>query len=117
MTIEETLFAVLGDMVGGRVFPDEAPANVPRPFVIYQQVGGDPFSFLEGAADVANGRFQIAVWSGDRGEAGALSRAIAKRLIDDPRTRATPVSGALSSREPLTGLYGLMQDFSIWFDV
>ncbi|WP_416046679.1 DUF3168 domain-containing protein [Cupriavidus basilensis] len=116
MAIEADLFQALQGLVGGRVYPDLAPADVGLPFVTFQQVGGQPINFLAGAPDKENGRFQLNVWSDDREQATALLRQIRRTLVEDPRLLATVMTGVVWPYEPLTKLYGATQDFSIWFD-
>lgn len=117
MTIEEILAAVLGPRFGGRVYPDSAPANARVPFAIYQQVGGQPVNFMAGSSLTRNGRFQIAVWSNDRVEASQCMREVETLLVEDARTQATVLGGAISTHDAEVKRYGAMQDFSIWFDV
>lgn len=116
MSIEATLFEVIGPLVDGRVFPDTASGKTELPFVIYQQIGGQPVNYLAGVPDKENGRFQVVVWSDDREQANALLRAIRASLCVAP-LQATVMNGVNSLYEPETGLRGAQQDFSIWFAV
>lgn len=116
MSIEAELRSVIGPMVGDRVYPDTASGDVGLPFVIYQQVGGQPMNFLAGVPDVENGRFQVVVWSDDREQANALLRDIRAALCVAP-LQAVVMNGVSSLLEPETGLRGAQQDFSIWFKV
>jgi hypothetical protein len=38
--LEPLVFQALTGLVGGRVYPDIAPTNTPRPYITWQQVGG-----------------------------------------------------------------------------
>lgn len=116
MSIEVDLAAVIGPFVDDRVFPDEAPADTPVPYVTYQQIGGPPINYLEGAPQEEIGRFQINVWDDDREKANAVLRSIRTALCAAPLW-ATIMTGLLARKEPLTKLYGAQQDFSILFKV
>ena len=41
MTIETAIYDALKGLVGNRVFPDFAPLGTVRPFITYEQAGGD----------------------------------------------------------------------------
>ena len=59
MTVEADLFNLLKTLVSNRAFPDFAPVNTTRPYITYQQIGGQVVVFTEGAmADHDNGVFQ-----------------------------------------------------------
>lgn len=116
MSIEAELRNVIGPMVGDRVYPDTAPADAGLPFVIYQQIGGQPLNFLAGVPDKENGRFQVVVWSDDREQANQLLRDIRATLCVAP-LQAVVMTGVNALLEPETDLRGAQQDFSIWFAV
>jgi hypothetical protein len=115
MTVEADIFSVLERLVGGRAFPDTAPANTEAPFIVYQQVGGTPLNYLAGVPDKKNGRFQVNVWATTRKEAAALIRKAEDDLRLHPSLFAQTLNGALSQHDQEVGLYGASQDFSIWF--
>lgn len=115
MTVETDIFAALKGLVENRVYPEEAPANVVLPFIIYQQVGGDPLNFLAGVPDKRNGRFQIDVWAKSRAEASSLIRQAEDILRADAVLNADTMTGVISTKDPVTGWRGSSQDFSIWF--
>ncbi|WP_275760836.1 DUF3168 domain-containing protein [Ralstonia pseudosolanacearum] len=115
MTVEAEIRRLVAPMVGDRVYPDEAPADEPLPYVTYSQIGGRPFTFLAGLPDKRNGRFQFNVWAQTRDEASLLMRAIADALELDDVLQATPLGELAATVEPETKLRGATQDFSIWF--
>ncbi len=60
MTVEADLFNLLKTLVSNRAFPDFAPVNTTRPYITYQQIGGEVVVFTEGAmADHDNGVFRF----------------------------------------------------------
>lgn len=115
MTVEANIFNALKGLVANRVYPDEAPAGVTLPFMIYQQVGGDPINFLAGVPDKRNGRFQVDVWANTRSEASALIRQVEDTLRASAVLNADTMTGVIATKDPETGWRGASQDFSIWF--
>lgn len=118
MTVEADLFSRLGSLVGNRVYPDVAPANTEKPYITYQQVGGDVVTFIESAMpSKRNGRFQISVWAPTRLAAAALARSVEDSLVTSTTLRAQPLAAPVALYEETPLLYGSRQFFSIWFDV
>jgi len=114
MTVEADIFTALKGLVSNRVYPDTAPMSAPLPYIVYQQIGGEPLNFLAGVPDKRNGRFQIEVWATSRSAASTLIRQVEDAMRAAPLLADT-LGGALSTWETETNLYGSMQDFSIWF--
>ncbi|GGX11155.1 hypothetical protein GCM10007242_16520 [Pigmentiphaga litoralis] len=120
MTIEKdiltTLTAGLGAFVGDRVFVDGAPAGTQTPYVVFTQVGGATFGFLESKApDKKNGRFQVNAWADTRLAVAPIGRLIEDVLVESPALRATVLTGVSSANNDGVDLHGTQQDFSIWF--
>lgn len=115
MTVESDIYAALQGLVGGRVYPDQAPEIPQAPFIIYSQVGGRPINYLNGVPDKRNGRFQVNVWASTRDEASGICRRVEDALRLDPKLLAVTLSGQLSAYVEATRWYGAQQDFSIWF--
>jgi len=117
MTIEATLYTALSPLFGGRVFPDIAPSGTAKPYCTYQQVGGTPVEFIEGAvASKDNARFQINIWSNSRAEAMQKMREVRELLVAPP-ILATTQGAAVAEYDETSQLRGARQDFSIWFDL
>lgn len=73
MAIEQSIVDLLGPLVGGRIHADSAEGPPPRPYIVFQQVGGRPMVYLESTVpDLQNGRWQINVWANDRPTASSL---------------------------------------------
>ena len=51
--IQQDLFAALAGVAGGRVFPNVAPNNVQKPYVVYARVSNAPENTLADGAPVA----------------------------------------------------------------
>ena len=103
-----------------RVYPDVAPEPLPvRPFVVYQQVGGETINPLtvENASelpDLRHARMQIVVWDNSRLSASATSRLIEDAMRIATQFEAEPVGAAVSDYDADVKLYGSRQDFSVW---
>jgi len=115
MTVEADLYTTLKTLVSNRVYPDVAPAGAVRPFITYQQVGGDVINMVKSEMPgKRNGRFQINVWATSRAAANTLMRQVEEALIESS-LNARPQMGAISSYDEETQTYGQFQYFSIWF--
>lgn len=116
MSIEDVISQTLDPLVQQRVYRDNARFSTPRPYIVFQQVGGAPVDYVEGTVpDLDNGRFQINVWADDRDTAAAIGRAARAAMVSSTAMRATTAGGMVATWLDGTGLYGTRQDFSIWF--
>lgn len=112
--IEPELVAILGDLVGNRVFPDVAPEGTALPYCLYEQIGGKPFQYLTADPTIEKSSLiQISVWSLTRAEAKELIGKIEDALIVAP-LHATVASGARSAFDQEADERGFMQDFYFW---
>ena len=119
MTIEQDILAALtaglADVVGNRVFVDSAPADTKTPYVVFTQIGGVPFGFIESKApDKKNGRFQVNAWADSRLAVAPIGRRIEDVLIESPSLRATVLTGLTAANDDGVDLRGTQEDFSIW---
>jgi hypothetical protein len=118
MTVEQDLFDTLKVLgAGTRVFPDVAPYGTARPYITYQQVGGEPVSFLENTLpSKKNSRFQINCWATTRLAAAALARQVEAAMVQASAFQARPLADHTATHNEDTNLYGTLQDFSVWSD-
>ena len=116
-TVEENISTVVGALCAGRVYPDAAPFGVDRPYAEYQQVGGESITiFSREIPSKKNGRFSISSWANTRMEAASLARSIEDAIVSSNLFDAEPIGGPISQYEHDLGLFGMTQDFSIFFD-
>lgn len=116
MTLEEKLVVLL-KAICPRTFPDFAPTETARPYVTWQQIGGDVVEFIDNAApSQENALIQINVWSDRRAEAKDLIKQIEVSLIEAVVFQARPSGAAASDADPDMARYCSRQDFSIWAD-
>lgn len=117
MTLEAKLFALLTALVGGRMFPDVAPFDTPRPYIVWQQIGGKVTNFVDNTVpDTENAVLQITTWHDTRASAKALALQIESALITAATLQARPVSACVAEHEPDLLRYGARQDFDITAD-
>lgn len=111
MALEEELVLLLGPLAGGRVYPDAAPEDATLPFIVYQQVGGTAFWYVENAIPShRHARVQIGVWATSRQEANGIAHAI-ERAICESGLVAEPYGAFTAVSEPDMRMYGTRQDF------
>lgn len=114
MSLESDIKTVLNSLVGNRVYPDVAPANVVKPFIVWQQVGGEAVNFMDPTIpSKRNARIQISVWATTRLSASDISRQ-AEDAMRAAALNTTVLGAGVATYETETGLYGMRQDFSIW---
>jgi len=117
MTLEAKLFALLTSLVAGRIFPDVAPFDTPRPYIVWQQIGGQAVTFLENTVpSKRNATVQIMAWADTRAAANDLALAIESSLTLATTLQARPITAHVAEHEPDLVRYGARQDFSIWAD-
>lgn len=98
-----------------RVFPDVAPLSTARPYITYQQIGGQSVRFVEGtAADTRHYRMQINVWDSRRSTANALAISIEDAMCESLAFTARPDGEPIATAEEDLGLYGTIQTFDVW---
>ncbi len=112
MIIEDQLPEVLGDLVGGRVCADMAEEGTELPYIVFQNIGGRPISFLDGSApDKEFAHVQVAVWCRTRPEASALGKLVEDTLRAATELRAQVATGRAAVLDEATELRGTRQDF------
>jgi hypothetical protein len=118
MSLEATIYTLVGPLVGGRCYPDTTDgAALPNtfPLIIYQQVGGKAVDYMEGkVTDKDNARVQVHVWSKTRLEASQIARAARVALVEGV-AKATTMGAPVALYDEALKLYGARQDFSIWY--
>jgi len=116
MGLDEKLTALL-QAICPNTFCDFAPTNTPRPYVIWQQIGGDALTFIDGALpNKRNAWVQINVWSDRRSEATTLMLQIEAALVAAVQLQAEPMAAMSSDSDADLKRYGSQQDFNIWAD-
>jgi hypothetical protein len=116
MTLEEKLFGELSALCP-RVFPDFAPSDTERPYVTFQQIGGQVVQCLDNTLpSKQNADIQVNVWADSRKEAKALILLIEASLTVATAIQASPQAAAVSDFDVDMERYCSRQDFDIWAD-
>lgn len=115
MNLEQTLDAVLLTQCP-RVFAGTAAYDTPRPYVTWQQIGGQAPVYMEGALpDQRCAWIQINVWGNSFLEAKVLMLQIEEALVTSTALQARPQSAFSDAINDDPGESpGVMQDFEIW---
>lgn len=115
MTVEADLHTLLDGMAAGGAYPDVADDNPVVPYIVYQQISGEPLAFLERALpSKKNGRFQIAVWATTRKDAAAIALQIENAMLLTTAFQVEVIGGPTAAYDDETKLRGTRQDFGIW---
>jgi hypothetical protein len=115
MSLEPQIFEALRGLVEDRVYPDIAP-DAELPYITYQQVGGKPINFTDGATpDRKNARIQVDVWAATRLEASRINAEVETAIRALSALQPTVLTGRTDTYDPPTGARGAMQDFSLWY--
>lgn len=115
MTLEADIRMLLDPLVFERVYPDVAPLSTQRPYITYQQIGGDVIDVLgQEVPDKVNAMLQINVWADTRVQASALANQIEVAMIQATAFRARPLSAFAGDHDEDMNIYGTRQDFSVW---
>lgn len=79
LTADATLTALLG----GRVYPDAAPAEADTPYAVYETVADEDVQpTFRGASGVAAGRFDVTVYGDSKAQVKPVTKRIRAMLKD-----------------------------------
>lgn len=113
--MEAQLKEALSGLVDGRVYPLVSPDNPTFPFIVYQQIGGDAYIYLEQKLPQhRHARMQVIVWSETFPEAVALARKIEQNIVEK-MSSSTPIGAFSALYNESLEIYGARQDFGIWY--
>lgn len=116
MSLESQLFTVLQG-VCPRTFPDFAPTSTARPYVTYQQIGGQSVNFMERLVpNKRNARIQVSVWADTRESATTTMQAIEDAIRMSTAFQGEPEAAMTADFDADFPVYSAMQDFNIWAD-
>lgn len=100
--------ALLGDNPMRLFLFDEAPEGVSLPYVVWQEISGNPFNSLEGFPDKDKHRIQLDVY----GVTASSSRQVKSAIEDAIINKAYVVSFNGESKDKETGAYRSSFDIS-----
>ncbi len=112
----ESLIAPVLQAVCPRAWSDFAFSVKDRPFVTFQQIGGQVINPLNNEMPgMRNATVQINVWADTRDEARSLMYQIEAALRAASGFIAQPQSAAFNDYDHDMQVYGSQQDFSVWY--
>lgn len=116
MSLEEQIVSAIEGIVGGRLYPDVAPEETPRPYATYQAVGGHAINYVEPTVPgKQNARVQVSVWADTRLAASDVGKQIEDALRGCLALQTTVLTARRSLYDTETSLRGCMQDFDFWY--
>ena len=110
--IQQDLFAALAGVAGGRVFPNVAPNNVSKPYVVYSRVSIAPENTLADGASVENTRLQVDCFDITYSAAVALAETVKAAMKSSAITHVLLLEQ--DQFEPEALLHRVILDFSVW---
>ena len=115
MTVESDLFGLLKGLVSNRCFPDFAPLGTVRPFIVFEQVGGEVFSYTEGTLpDKKHGRFEISVYADSRAACAAVALQVESVMVGATVFQSTAIHAPISDYADEVKIYSSTQNFSVF---
>lgn len=116
MSLESDLYTVLV-AVCPRVYPDFAPVDTPRPYVTYQQIGGEVINFMgRELPSKRNATIQINVWASTRAATISMAQSIQDAVRMSELFQGEALSEPIMDFDAEIPVYGTAQDFTIWAD-
>lgn len=110
--IQEQLFTALSGVAGGRVFPNVAPNNIAKPYVVYSRVASTPENTLADGVPVENTRFQIDCLDTTYAAVIALADVVKAAMRTSNLTNLLLLEQ--DQYEPDALLHRVILDFSVW---
>ena len=110
--IQQDLFAALAGVAGGRVFPNVAPNNVQKPYVVYARVSSAPENTRADGAPIENTRLQVDCFDATYAAAVVLAETVKAAIKSSAITHVLLLEQ--DQFEPEALLHRVILDFSIW---
>ena len=115
MTIEADIYTALKGLVSNRCFPDFAPLGTIRPFITFEQAGGEALSFIERALpSLKNGRFEIGVFADSRASCAAIALQVEAAMAAATAFQSTAIHAPISDYASDVKIYSSTQNFSVF---
>ena len=115
MTVEADIYTALKGLVSNRCFPDFAPLGTVRPFITFEQAGGEALSFLDGTLpDKKHGRFEIGVYADSRASCAAIALQVEAAMAAATAFQSTAIHAPSSDYAGEVKMYSSTQNFSVF---
>ena len=115
MTIESDLYTALKGLVSNRCFPDFAPLGTVRPFIVFEQTGGDALYNLDGSLPTTkHGRFEIGVYADTRAECSSIALQVEAAMAAATSFQSNAIHAPISDFATDVKIYSSTQNFSVF---
>jgi len=115
MSVESDLYNTLKGLVANRCYPDFAPLGTVRPFITFEQTGGESLYFIDGSLpDKKHGRFEIGVYADTRAACAALALQVETTLAAATVFQASAIHAPISDYSDEVKIYSSTQNFSVF---
>ena len=115
MTVESDLYGILKGLVSNRCFPDFAPLGTVRPFITFEQAGGEALSFMDSTLpNKKHGRFEIGVYADSRAACAALALQVEAAMSAQTAFQSTAIHAPISDYASEVKIYSSTQNFSVF---
>lgn len=115
MTVEADIFTTLKGLVGNRCYPDFAPYGTVRPFITFEQTGGDAMHYIDGALpDKKHGRFEIGVYADTRAACASLALQVEVAMAAATAFVSVAIHAPISDYASDVQIYSSTQNFSVF---
>lgn len=115
MTVEADIYTAIKGLVSNRCFPDFAPLGTVRPFITFEQAGGEALSFLDGSLpDKKHGRFEIGVYADSRASCAAIALQVESAMAAATAFQSSAIHAPISDYAPEVKIYSSTQNFSVF---
>lgn len=115
MSVESDIYTTLKGLVSNRCFPDFAPLGTVRPFIVYEQTGGEALHYLEGTLpDKKHGRFEVGVYADSRANCASIALQVEAAMAAATAFTATAIHAPISDYASDVAIYSSTQNFSVF---
>ncbi len=114
MTVESAIFDTLKTLVSNRCFPDFAPLGTTRPFITFEQTGGETYALLDGSLpNKKHGRFEIGVYADTRASCASIALQVEAAMAAATAFQSTAIHAPISDFASDVRIYSSTQNFSV----
>lgn len=109
--------AALNALVGARIYPDIAPQDTIKPYVVWFEYFTEDAKDLNGNAasgSLINLRVHITSWARSATQSRQVDMAVRGAIIAAATMKGLHTDARSLDYEPDTKLFGMQSDFSLW---
>lgn len=115
MTVESSIYDTLKGLVSNRCYPDFAPIGTVRPFITYEQTGGEALANLDGSLpDKKHGRFEIGVFADTRASCSSIALQVEAAMAASTAFNSMAIHAPISDYASDVKIYSSTQNFSVY---